>query len=69
MAKEFDGKMNFAVSDKDDFGNELQNLGLDSDADVVAGIYDKKGKYSMTEKFRFGGSPLHERMWFENGVF
>lgn len=44
--------MNFAVSDKDDFGNELQNLGLDSDADVVAGIYDKKGKYAMTEKFR-----------------
>jgi len=52
IAKEFEGKMNFAVSNKGDFGQELTALGLDSAGDVVAGIYDSKGKYGMTEKFR-----------------
>lgn len=51
VAKDFVGKVNFAVSDKDDFTSELQALGLDSEADVVVGIYDADGKYAMTEKF------------------
>lgn len=50
-AKEFIGKVNFAVSDKDDYVGELQALGLDSGAEVVVGLYDSKGKYAMTEKF------------------
>lgn len=51
VAKDFVGKVNFAVSDKSDYAGELQALGLDENADVVAGLYDDKGKYAMTEKF------------------
>lgn len=52
VAKEFEGKVNFAVSDKEDYSSELQALGLDGgDEAVVVGIYDTKGKYSMSEKF------------------
>lgn len=51
VAKDFVGKVNFAVSDKSDYASELQALGLDENADVVAGLYDDKGKYAMTEKF------------------
>ena len=54
VAKDFVGKVNFAVSDKSDYTNELEALGLDSNADVVVGAYDTKGKYAMTEKFRSG---------------
>ena len=57
MAKDFVGKVNFAVSDKTEYASDLQALGLDSDADVVAGVYDDKGKYAMTEKFRFENAP------------
>lgn len=46
------GQVNFAVSDKEDYSNELVELGLDSSTEVVAGLYDSKGKYSMTGKFR-----------------
>ncbi len=60
VAKEFVGKINFAVSDKGAYSNELEALGLDSDADVVAGVYDSKGKYAMTEKFRLGFFPSLE---------
>ncbi len=52
MAKEFGEKMNFAISNKADFSNELSALGLDSNTEVVVGIYDSKGKYAMPEKFR-----------------
>ena len=52
VAKEFLGMINFAVSDKESFRGELDALGLDASADVVVGIYDSKGKYAMTEKFR-----------------
>lgn len=51
VAKEYVGKVKFAVSDKDDFNSELQALGLDGN-DVSVGLYDSKGKYAMTEKFR-----------------
>ena len=51
VAKEFVGKVNFAVSDRDDFGGELQALGLDAGAEIVVGLYDSAGKYAMTEKF------------------
>ena len=53
MAKEFEGKVNFAVSDKTGYASELQALGLDGRSeDVVVGLFDNKGKYSMLEKFR-----------------
>ena len=51
VAKEFIGQVNFAVSDKEDFTGELQALGLDSEEDVVVGVYDSDGKYAMTGKF------------------
>lgn len=51
VAKEFTGKVNFAVSDKDDYAGELQALGLEGGAEVVVGLYDSKGKYAMTDKF------------------
>lgn len=52
VAKDFVGEVNFAVSDKDDYTGELQALGLDSESDVVVGLYDQKGqKYAMTDKF------------------
>lgn len=52
IAKEFKGQVNFAVSSKQQFSSEIQALGLDEEAEVVAGLYDSKGKYSMAEKFR-----------------
>ena len=52
VAKGFVGEMNFAVSNKESYRNELESLGLDASADVVVGIYDSKGKYAMTDKFR-----------------
>ncbi len=52
VAKEFVGEVSFAVSNKDDYGSEIEALGLDASADVVAGLYDSKGKYAMTEDFR-----------------
>lgn len=50
VAKEFDG-VTFSVSNKADFSQELSALGLDSGAAVVAGVYDKLGKYSMETDF------------------
>ena len=44
--------MTFAVSDKGDFGHELEQLGLAVGEDVTVGAYDAKGKYPMTDKFR-----------------
>lgn len=52
MAKEFT-QVNFAVSGKQEFGHEMDSLGLDVSEDVVVGLYDAKGKYAMTEKFRW----------------
>ena len=53
VAKEFIGDVYFAISDKDEYISEMQALGLDAAADVVAGLYDTRGyKYAMTEKFR-----------------
>lgn len=53
VAKEFIGEVYFAISDKDEYGSELQALGLDAEADVVVGLYDARGyKYAMTDKFR-----------------
>lgn len=51
MAKEFVGQVNFAVSDKSDYGGELDALGLDTSEEVVVGLYDNQGKYAMTDKF------------------
>lgn len=54
VAKEFQGSVNFAVSDGDDFFPELQAFGFDAATNQpIAGIYDAKGKYAMdkTEKF------------------
>lgn len=53
IGEEFIGEVYFAISDKDEYGSELQTLGLDVGADVVAGLYDTQGyKYAMTDKFR-----------------
>lgn len=68
MAKDFVGKVNFAVSDKSEYSSELEALGLDASADVVAGVYDAKGKYAMTEKFRLGMS-ISRDYWVELGFF
>ena len=52
MAKQFPDQLSFAVSDKSDMSFELQALGLADDRDVVAGLYDAKGrKYAMDGAF------------------
>ena len=51
VAKQFTGdSVHFAVSDGDDMRQELEALGL-SDKEPTAGIYDSKGKYSMSKDF------------------
>ena len=51
VAKQFTGDgVHFAVSDGDDMRQELEALGL-SDKEPTAGIYDSKGKYSMSKDF------------------
>ena len=53
VAKDYVGSVSFAVSDKAVFGQDLDQLGSDKAAEVVAGLFDAKGqKYSMTESFR-----------------
>ena len=52
VAKEFVGRVSFAVSSKTEMSQEMEALGLDSNADVQVGIYDSNGKYAMTEDFR-----------------
>ena len=53
VAKEFVGRVSFAVSSKTEMSREMDALGLDSDADVQVGIYDSLGKYAMTDDFRY----------------
>ena len=51
VAKQFTGdSVHFAVPDDDDMRQELEALGL-SDKEPTAGIYDSKGKYSMSKDF------------------
>ena len=51
VAKQFTGDgVHFAVSDGDDMRQELEALGL-SDKEPTAGIYDSKGKYSISKDF------------------
>ena len=52
VAKEFVGRVSFAVSSKSEMSRETDALGLDSDAQVTVGLYDSNGKYAMTEDFR-----------------
>ncbi len=52
VAKEF-SDVTFAVSNKRDYDRGLEDLGLEKSDDVVVGLYDSKGKYAMTEKFRW----------------
>jgi hypothetical protein len=52
VAKDFVGRVSFAVSSKSEMSRETDALGLDSDAQVTVGIYDSNGKYAMTEDFR-----------------
>ena len=49
VAKQFTD-ISFAVSSNEQFSHELEALGL-SDKKPAAGIYDKKGKYAMSEEF------------------
>ena len=52
VAKDFDGKVSFAVSDAQDFHQEVEALGLTDDGKTPsAGIYDRRGKYAMEETF------------------
>ena len=53
VAKEFVGRVSFAVSSKTEMSREMDALGLDSDADVQVGLYDSLGKYAMTDDFRY----------------
>lgn len=69
VAKEFSGRVNFAVSDKVSFRGELDALGLDASADVVVGMYDSKGKYAMTEKFRWVLAHFLSERRFTLGVY
>jgi hypothetical protein len=52
VAKDFVGRVSFAVSSKSEMSRETDALGLDSDAQVTVGIYDSNGKYAMAEDFR-----------------
>ena len=52
VAKEFKGRVSFAISNKTQMSREMDALGLDSDADVQVGLYDSLGKYAMTDDFR-----------------
>ena len=51
VTREFEGRVNFAVSDKDDFLSELEALGITEKNQPSAGIYDSKGKYVMEDQF------------------
>ena len=53
VAKDHVGSVAFAVSDKEAFAQDLEQLGLDKSAEVVVGLFDSKGqKYPMTGTFR-----------------
>ena len=53
VAKDYVGSVVFAVSDKGAFVQDIEQLGLDKSAEVVAGLFDSKGqKFSMTGTFR-----------------
>eukprot|EP00731_Ephydatia_muelleri_P016571 Em0009g995a len=52
VAKDHVGSVAFAVSDKEAFAQDLEQLGLDKSAEVVVGLFDSKGqKYPMTGTF------------------
>ncbi|CAH0562010.1 unnamed protein product [Brassicogethes aeneus] len=54
VAKEFDGKLNFAVSSKDDFQHELNEYGLEfvkGDKPVVTARDSKDQKFVLKEEF------------------
>lgn len=53
VAKEFQGSVNFAVSDGEDFFPELQAFGFDAKTQPIAGIFDSKGKYAMDKTTKF----------------
>ena len=59
VAKEFVGRVSFAVSSKAEMSREMEALGLDSDADVQVGLYDSLGKYAMTDDFRYAKLKIH----------
>ena len=67
VAKQFTGDgVHFAVSDRDDMRQELEALGL-SDKEPTAGIYDSKGKYSVSKDFSVDA--LKEFIWTESLSF
>ena len=54
VAKDFVDGVTFAVSSTEQYAHELEQLGLKSEEEVVAGLFDKQGrKYSMADKFRW----------------
>lgn len=56
VAQDYKRKVNFAISNKDDFSHELEEYGLgdkkSSDKPIVAAQGAKGEKYQMTAEFR-----------------
>ena len=61
IASTVKGKVNFAVSNKDEFTSELTEFGFDyvaGDKPVVAGRNDKNQKFVMKDEFRYSPQVL-----------
>ena len=55
VAKEFVGKLSFAISSWEEFGHEVNEYGFEKGANPVVGIRDAKGmKYKMAAEYRWG---------------
>ena len=53
VAKEFVGKLTFAISSWSEFGHEINEFGFEKGDNPVVGIRDSKGmKYKMTAEYR-----------------
>lgn len=56
VAQEYKRKVNFAVSNKEEYGGEIEQAGLgdrkDSDKPIAV-LYTEAGKYPMDQAFRY----------------
>ena len=53
VAKEFTGKLTFAIASWDVFGHEVNEFGFEKGSNPVVGVQDAKGmKYKMTADYR-----------------
>ena len=62
VAKKFDGKMNFAVAAKEDFGNQLEEMGINENSeDLNVVIWDAAGhKYRLDPATTFSMEVLEK---------